>query len=325
MKAARYHEKGAPEVLRVDEVDIPEPGPGEVLIKIEFAGVAYGDVLQRSGGHYPVQKPLPAIPGGGVYGVVEKLGEGVDPAWLGKKVTGGVRTGGYAQYGVGSAANLQELPEGVDPKAAIAGIDLAVMSVVVLTTVARMKQGDSVWIPAAAGGVGFMAVQIARLYGAGKVFAGASSDAKRKLVVEAAGADAAFDYTKEGWSNLVKEANAGEGVDIACETVGGPVFYETLEVVKPGGHIVNYGNASDTDSPVNPRVLLRKNLTLSGFMGGPYAAQRAKAREEVIELMRAGKLKTQVGGVFSLTDASKAHRAIEDRTSTGKIIIAPWQ
>lgn len=321
MKIVRFHEKGPPEVMKVEEDPIPEPKAGELLLKIEACGIAYGQVLQRGGRHYPIPITLPHTPGGSCAGVVEKVGEGVDASLVGKRLYGPVRSGGMAEYGVGPAAEFIEIPDGISSVDLVSVLSDGVTASLILKTVGQLQPGQSVFVPAAAGGLGFIAVQLAKAFGAGKVFGAASSPEKRKVVLEM-GADAAIDYTKEGWAKDVIEANGGVGVDLALEMTGGPVFYETLEAVKPGGRIVNYGNASDTDSPINPRVLLRKNLTLSGFMGGPYAAQRGAARAEVISLLAAGKLKAQYQ-TYSLSDAYKAHAAIENRTSTGRQIITP--
>lgn len=321
MKAVRYHEKGNPEVLQVDEIDIPVPNPGEVLIRVEFAGVNYGDVLQRGGGYYPIQPPLPAVPGAEVIGIVESVGAEVDSSLVGRRVLGMARTGGYAEFTVGPATNFELAPDDIDPQAALAGTWLGVTASLILTARGQLVKGESVWIPAAAGGLGYLATQLARAYGASAVFGGASNPDKRQLVLDA-GADGVFDYTQQGWSEDVKRANGDIGVDLALETVGGPVLYETLEVVRDGGRIVNYGNASDTDSPINPRVLLRKNLTFSGFMAGHPFPQRKAAHDEVVRLLRNGELRPLIGGVFSLDDAAQAHRAIENRASAGKLIIS---
>lgn len=321
MKAVRYHEKGPPEVLKVEDLPTPAPGEGEVLVRVEACGISYGQVLQRGGRHYPVPVTLPALPGGTIAGWVEKVGPGVDAGLVGKHVLGGAMSGGYAEYAVAQAAGLVVLPDNVSGVDAVAVLSDGVTAMLIMRHPGRLQAGESVFVPAAAGGLGFIAVQLARIMGAGKVFGAASSDAKRKIVLDL-GADAAIDYTKEGWSKDVIAANGGEGVDLALEMTGGPVFYETLEAVKPGGRIVNYGNASDTDSPINPRVLLRKNLTLSGFMGGPYTKFRNGARDEVLKMLAEGRLKAQYQ-TYALEDAYKAHAAIENRTSVGRQILTP--
>jgi NADPH2:quinone reductase len=241
---------------------------------------------------------------------------------VGKRVYGRVQSGGYGEYGVGPAQQFLELPQSVSSVDAVAVMSDGVTAALILKWVGRLQAGESVFIPAAAGGLGNVAVQLARLYGAGKVFGAASTEAKRE-VVRAAGADAAIDYSVENWSAAVKALNADVGVDLALEMTGGPVFYETLEVVRAGGRIVNYGNASDTDSPVNPRQLLRRNLTLTGFLiTGAFLEERMVAGREVLAFLAAGQIKAE-RTCYALADAAQAHRAIESRASTGRMVLIP--
>lgn len=320
MKVVRYHEKGEPSVLKVEDMAIPTPGEGEALVRIEASGIMYGHVLQRSGRHYPIPVTLPATPGGFVAGIVEAIGPGGDPQLEGARVYG-FTPAAYAEYAIVALSGCVKLPEGVSPIEVVAVLSDGVTASLILKHAGRLVPGESVFVPAAAGGLGFVAVQLARLYGAHRVFGAASSPEKRSLVMEL-GADAAIDYTQEGWSKDVLTANNGEGVDLALEMTGGPVFYETLEIVKPGGRIVNYGNASDTDSPVNPRVLLRKSLTLTGYRGGPYLRHQPAAVDEVLALLAARKLRAQYQ-TYALSDAYKAHEAIEARQSIGRQILVP--
>jgi len=322
MKLIRYHEKGpAADVFKVEDAPVPAPKEGEILLNVEAIGVGYAQVLQRSGRHYPVPTPLPFSPGGNAAGVVEAVGDGVDLALIGKRMLGYIPSAGYAAYAVGKAETFIEISEGVSSIDVVAGLYNGITAAIILKKVGQLQAGQTVFVPAAAGGMGLMLVQLAKIYGASKVFGASSSAEKRKIVCDF-GADAAIDYTQEGWSSQVKDANGGEGVDLALEMTGGPVFYETLEAVKPGGRIVNYGNASDTDSPINPRVLLRKNLTLSGFMGGPYQPFATPEGVEVMGFLEDGRLRAQYQ-TYSLQDAYKAHEAIENRTSTGRVIITP--
>ena len=322
MRAVRFHEKGPAEVLVLDEVPAPSPGAGEILVRIEAAGISYGDILRRRGGHYPMPTPLPFTPGEAVAGVVTAVGEGVSTEWIGKRVYGRVHSGGYAEYGLGVAQQFLELPDGVSAVDAVAVMSDGVTAALILKWVGRLREGETVLVPAAAGGLGNVAVQLARLYGAKRVFGAASTKEKRDLVL-AAGADHAVDYTAEGWSADIKAHNEGAGVDLALETTGGPVFYETIEAVRPGGRIVNYGNASDTDSPINPRQLLRKNLTLSGFLiTGSFLEERVLAGEEVLEFLRQGRIKV-AATCYPLAEAARAHREIESRHSMGRQILLP--
>lgn len=264
--------------------------------------------------------PLPFTSGEAVAGVVHATGGGVSSDWVGKRVYGRVHSGGYAEYGVGLAQQFLELPDEVSAVDAVAVMSDGVTAALILKWVGRLRAGETVLVPAAAGGLGNVAVQLARLYGAKHVFGAASTKEKREIVM-AAGADHAIDYTAEGWSADVKAHNDGVGVDLALEMTGGPVFYETIEAVRPGGRIVNYGNASDTDSPINPRQLLRKNLTLSGFLiTGSFLEERMVAGREVLEFLRQGKL-TAAATCYPLADAAQAHREIESRKSTGRQIL----
>lgn len=322
MKAVRFHEKGPAEVLVMEDVPVPVPGAGEILLHIEAVGISYGDILRRRGGHYPVPTPLPFIPGEAAAGIVAAIGEDVSPDWLGKRVYGRVHSGGYAEFGLGTVQQFLELPASVTAVDAVAAMSDGVTAALILKWVGRLSGGETVFIPAAAGGLGNVAVQLARLYGAKRVFGAASTKEKREAVL-AAGADHAIDYTAEGWSAHVKALNNGDGVDLALEMTGGPIFYETLETVRAGGRIVNYGNASDTDSPVNPRQLLRRNLTLSGFLiTGSFLEERVEAGKEILEFLSTGRLEA-AATCYPLAEAARAHRAIESRASTGRQILLP--
>lgn len=321
MKIVRYHEKGAPDVLRVEDAPKPSPGEGQVLIRVEACGISYGEVLQRGGRFYPVPVTLPVHPGAKIAGVVEKVGPGAEAALVGKRVYVTLTGGGYSEYAVAPATGCIVLPEGVTSVDAVAVLSDGTTAAVLLKHAARLQPGQSVFVPAAAGGLGYMAVQLARLYGAGPVIGAASSPEKRQLVLDL-GANAVVDYTQEGWAAQVIAANGGESVDIALEMTGGPIFYQTLEIVRPTGIVVNYGNASDTESLVNPRQLLVKGLTLTGFTVRHYPSEAAVARQEVLAFLAAGRL-SALSTTYSLERASEAHAAIEQRRSRGRQILVP--
>jgi NADPH2:quinone reductase len=191
----------------------------------------------------------------------------------------------------------------------------------------RLQPGETVYVPAATGGVGYLAVQLAQLFGAGKVFGAASSEAKRDIV---AGFGAIpIDYTKPGWPQDLIAQNGGVGVDLALEVNGGQAVYDTLDATRSGGRVVNYGNVSDTDAPVNPRALLRRNLTLTGFFRGAairdglWIEERKQLNKEMEDYMVAGKLRPLIGKIFKLAEAADAHRALENRESAGKVVLLP--
>lgn len=327
MRVARYHRKGGPEVLQVEELPTPEPGEGEALVKVEATGVTYADVLRRGEGYYPVQPTLPHIPGNLSVAVVEAVGPGGDQGLVGKRVLANVHTGAYAEKGLSKVQTFREIPANIDPVAALAIFSEAETAGLAIRAAGKMQPGETVFVPAATGGVGFLVVQFARLWGAKRVFGAASSPEKRK-VVESLGA-IPIDYTVDDWSKAVVAKNEGVGVDLAFEVTGGPVFYETFNAVRPGGRVVNYGNVTDTDSPINPRQLLRKNHALIGFYRGAGALDNLFVEERVqlyrdLDLMLArGELTAPIGLTFTLDQAADAHRALEGRASAGKVVLLP--
>ena len=193
MKAVRFHENGGPEVLRYEEVADPAPGSGQVLLRVLAAGVNYADATRRKGGSsYPRPTPLPFTPGSEVVGVVEKLGEGVTTVERGATVMAWLGQGGYAEWAVANLADLLPVPEGIKPAEALSLIIQGLSAALILKGSAKLQTGESVLIEGAAGGVGVLAVQLAKIYAAGRVIGAASTEAKRALVI-GLGADAAVD------------------------------------------------------------------------------------------------------------------------------------
>ncbi|WP_091737429.1 quinone oxidoreductase family protein [Phenylobacterium immobile] len=327
MRVARYHKKGPPEVLQVEDIATPEPAEGEALVRVEATGVTYADVLRRGEGYYPVQPKLPHIPGNLAVAMVEAVGPGGDAGLVGQRVLANVFTGAYAEQGLAKIATFRKIPDGVDPIDALAIFSEAETAGLAVRAAGKLQPGETVFVPAATGGVGFLVVQFARLWGAKRVF-GAASTPEKRAVVESLGA-IPIDYTIDGWSKEVIEKNEGRGVDLAFEVTGGPVFYETFNAVRPGGRVVNYGNVTDTDSPINPRQLLRKNQALIGFYRGAGAAdnlfveERAQLYKDLDVMLAKGELKAAIGKTFTLDQAADAHRALEGRASPGKVILLP--
>jgi NADPH:quinone reductase len=323
VKIVRFHTKGAPEVLAVEDCAQPIPGDAEVLIRVEAAGVNYGDTLRRSGRHYPLPTPLPYAPGTQVIGEIEALGNGVDLALLGRRVFAAVPSGGYADYAVGPAATCYDCPPTLAALEAIAIMDQGVTAALVLKVAGRIQAGDTVLVPAAAGGVGSLAVQLAKIYGASQVI-GLASTVEKRILAQGCGADAVVDYTRDGWSEAVLEATCGKGVDLALEMTGGAVFHETLKAVKGQfGRVVIYGNASDQAVEFNPRALVGRNMSLTGFLLPAARALVPEILKELAYFVQDGLLKPAIGGVHALHEAATAHRALETRASTGSLVLVP--
>jgi NADPH2:quinone reductase len=325
MRAVRFHRLGTPDVLQVEDVPKPSAGPGQLLIRIEAAGMNFADIIRRRGEHYPVPTPLPHISGSEIVGIVEGVGDGVDRALLGQRMFAACDGGGYAEYVATPAATAFPFPQGIEPVTGVALFIQGLTAALVLKESAALKSGRSVFIEAAAGGVGLLAVQLAKLYGAGTVIGGASTDDKRRLACER-GADFAINYRQPGWTAKVLEITNDRGVDVVLDMSGGAVFEESFECLAPRGRVVVYGAASGDLPALRVERLLPKSLSLASFYLGTYFADRSLITTTLAELgtlVRVGRLRIDVGGVYSIDRAADAHRALESGLTQGKLIVVP--
>ena len=243
MLAVRFYQHGGPDVLRCEEIPTPKPAAHEVLIRVEAAGVNYADTVRRNGDYYPVPTVFPAIPGGEIVGSIEALGEGVDHLEVGAHVFALIDQGGYAQYAVAPTSSIIPVPEGLNPVQGIALIVQGLTAALVLKETAGLRAGESILIQGAAGGVGLLSVQLARIYGAGLIIAAAGSPEKREFALSL-GADLAVDYTQPDWPQQVLKATDEYGVDIVQEMTGGEVFQQSLDCLTKFGRMVVYGFAA---------------------------------------------------------------------------------
>lgn len=324
MRAIVVNEPGAPGVLRLEEVETPQPGPGEVLIEVAVAGVNFADVGMRAGmigGPHALE--LPYTPGFEAAGVVAAVGEGTEGIAEGERVAAVLPAGGYAEYAVAPAESVVQIPDGVDFAAASALLVQGLTAYGVLHDSARVREGDAVLVMAAGGGVGTLAVQLAKLAGAGTVVGAAGSRGKLDLALSL-GAEAAVDYTREDWVDEVMEATGGRGVDVALECVGGDVGARAYECLAPLGRLVTYGAAGGEGlRPPDMWQLNLKGQTVGGY-GGPWIrpGAAARAREAISRYLLDDNLKVVEGASFPLEDAPEAHRAIEERRTRGKVLLA---
>lgn len=326
MKTVRFHQTGGPDVLRFEEVDEPVASSGQLKIKVEAVGVNFSDVLRRRGDAYPEPSPTPFTPGSEIAGTVAGIGDGVTGFSIGDAVYATPRTGGYAQYVVVDAQAAVPLPPGVSAAQATALVIQGLTALLSLRDAARLTAGDAVLVEAAAGGVGAFAVQLAKLSGAGMVIAAASSPEKRAFA-ESLGADASVDYTEVGWPERVRQLTGGRGVDIVLEMVGGPVLTQALEAMAPFGRMVVYGLASGDAVKINPQDLMKDNLSIVGFYIGAYFELRPdliNGLDEIIGHVREQRLSLHVDHRFPLSRAADAHRLVEGRKSSGKVVLEPW-
>ena len=248
MRAIQIEEFGGPEVLQLADLAIPEPGEGEVLIRVTRAGMNYADTHQRAN-DYLARYELPLVPGGEVAGVREDTGE---------RVVAMSGLGGYAEYATAPAALTFPIPDGVDDGAALALLIQGLTAWHLYRTSAKVAQGESVVVHAAAGGVGSLAVQLGKPMGAGRVIATASTEEKRALALEL-GADAAVDASAEGMKERLEEANDGAKVDAVFEMAGGEVFEASLAALAPFGRLVTYGIASRQPNQISSGALMRRS------------------------------------------------------------------
>lgn len=324
MKAMYLKEYGGPEVLQLVELEKPVPKGQQVLIEIHAIGVNYADTARREG-QYVVPTPLPFIPGAEVAGVVVETGESVKNVKPGDRVVTLIESGGYAEFALADSRGLIPLPEQMNFEQAAALPLQGLSAYHILKTMGRLAIGETVLVHAAAGGVGTIAVQLAKLFGAGKVIATASSDDKLALAGDM-GADVVVNYTEQGWEEKVLEATGGKGIDVALEMAGGEVFNKTLKCLAPFGRIVIYGVASGEQSRLYPSSLMAKNQSVIGFflpqiMRRPELIQSSMA--EMLGYLANSQLKLTIGGSFPLEQAADVHRLLQSRQSKGKLILKP--
>ncbi len=316
MKAVQQQEFGGPEVLAVVELPIPEPGPGQVLIEVARAGVNFADTHQRRN-EYLAAAELPLVPGSEVAGRRADTGERV------VALTGG--SGGYAQFALAPAEHTFPIPDGVDDGTALALLLQGLSAWHLLRTAARLREGESVVVHAAAGGTGSLALQLARLFGAGRVIATASSDAKRALALQL-GADEAVAGDADGLTERLLAANGGAPVDVVLDAIGGAVFDASLEALAPFGRLVTYGVSGGATNAPNTRKLMRASRSVAGFWFRHVLERPGMAEEALADLFtraRAGDLRVVVGATYPLTQAAQAQIDLAERRTTGKLLLDP--
>ncbi|NGN65522.1 zinc-binding dehydrogenase [Streptomyces sp. A7024] len=302
MLAIQFARIGGPEVLTPTETTVPRPSPGQVLITVEAAGVNFADT-HLVDGSYPGSDPLPCIPGTEVVGRTPE----------GRRVLARVRQG-YAELAVAEEAAVWEIPEDLDAGAALALLVQGLTAWHLLRTAARMQQGETVVVHAAAGGVGSLALQLAREFGAGCVRAQASTDAKERLALEL-GADEVITYPHD------------RQADVVLDAVGGDLFGQALDTLAPFGRLVSYGSAARTGIPhVDPARLSRLSASVAGFWLRAALARPGAVDgplRELFELTADGRLKPVVHGSYPLADARRAHADLLARRTVGKVVLRP--
>lgn len=325
MKAIVVEEFGEPEVLQYTDAERSAPDEGEVLVEVRSAGVNYADTMRRRN-QYLVPQELPFTPGSEVAGVVSEVGEGVGEVSPGDRVVSLIGTGGYAEYAIAPAQSLIPLPDGLDFDEAAAVPLQGLSAYHILKTSGALKEGESVLVHAAAGGVGTLAVQMAKLMGAGTVIATASSQEKLDLA-QFLGADVLINYTENDWPEKVREATDGKGADVILEMVGGDEFLrKNLECLAVFGRMVVYGAASGERGTIVPAELMNNCHSVVGFWLIQVASRPdlfVPSLQEMLAWISSGDLQLTIGGRYPLENATEAHDDLEGRKTTGKLILNP--
>jgi NADPH2:quinone reductase len=322
MKAIQVKRCGSPEVLEIADVAMPAPGPKQALVKIEASGINFIDVYFRTGLY---KADLPFTPGSEAAGVVEAVGEGVTEVAVGDRVVYAMVRGSYAEYAVVPAWQLMKTPDAVSSQVAAAAMLQGMTAHYLTHSTYTLKRGETVLLHAAAGGAGLLIVQMAKMLGA-RVIGTVSTEAKAELA-KAAGADEIIFYTRQDFETEVKRLTEGRGVDVIYDSVGQTTFLKGLNCLRPRGMMALFGQSSGPVAAIDPGVLAAKG---SLFLTRPSLAQYAAGREElvwragdVLSWIQSGSLKIRVERTYQLAEAPQAHRDLEGRKTSGKILLLP--
>ena len=314
MRAVQIEEFGGPEVLQVVDLPQPEPGDGEVLIEVSRAGMNFADTHQRENS-YLARYEVPLVLGGEVAGTTPD----------GTRVIALLATGGYAEYAVAHESAVYEIPDGLDDGAALALLIQGLTAWHLFRTSAKLQPGESAVVISGAGGVGSLAVQLAKPFGAGRVIATASTEEKRAKTLEL-GADAAVDPAEEDLRGALIEANEGRPVDVVLEMSGGRVFEESANALAPFGRIVAYGIAGREQNTLETGRLMRKSRAVVGFWLMHCLGRREMMEEPLADLFERaarGELVPQMGETYPLSDVRRAHEDMQGRRTSGKVLLDP--
>ena len=322
MKAIQIEATGGPEVLQLVELPIPEPGPGQVLVRIEAAGVNFIEIYFRKGVY---KSAFPLIPGSEAAGTVEELGPGVTGFKPGDAVASTSFLGSYAEYALVPAAQLVKLPDGLSMEHAAAAMLQGMTAHYLTHSTYPLKAGDTALVHAGAGGVGLLLTQMAVMQGA-RVITTVSTAAKAELSGEAGASDVIL-YTEQDFEAEVKRLTNGKGVDVVYDSVGKTTFDKSLNCLRPRGLLALFGASS---GPVPPFDLIQLNSKGSLFVTRPtlwhYIATRAELEwrsGDVLGWAASGKLKLRTEHTYPLSDAAQAQIDLEERKTTGKILLVP--
>lgn len=322
MKAIVVHQTGGPEVLKLEDAPSPKPGADEVLIKVDAIGVNFIDTYHRTGLY---KMPVPFIPGSEAAGTVEEAGPNVRWIQKGDRVASSAVKGAYAEYALIPAPMAVPIPGGVDSKLAAAAMLQGMTAHYLVHSTWQLKAGETALVHAAAGGVGLLLVQMCKMIGA-RVIGTVSTEEKARLAREA-GADEMILYTQQDFEAEVKRITGGKGVDVVYDSVGAATFEKSIRCVRPRGMMVTFGNASGAVPPMQPLILSAQgSIYLTRPKLGDYIAtndELAWRAGDVLGWVQSGRLKLRIAHTYALAEAQQAHRDLEARRTTGKVLLIP--
>ncbi|MEK3742558.1 NADPH:quinone oxidoreductase family protein [Brevibacillus sp. FSL K6-0770] len=322
MKAILVTQLGGPETMQYTDVDIPKISAVQVLIRVEMASVNFADIKSRYGKKGAAK--LPFIPGLDATGVIEEVGSEVKNLRVGQRVIAFPANGSYAEYVVADEALTFAIPDSISTETAAACPVVSFTSYQLLAKVARLAEGETVLIHAAAGGIGTTAIQLAKLLGAGRVIGSVGSAAKAAVAL-AAGADHAICHDTEDFVEKVRELTDGAGADVILDSISGRVSERSIECLAWYGRLVHFGNASGEIGQIRTLDLHASCRSVLGFSFGTTRKLRPHLLQDtarqVIDFLAKGQLDVKIGKVFSLEEAANAHAWVESRQSTGKVLL----
>lgn len=325
MKAIQVTQFGGPEVLKMVDIERPEPGPGQVRIKVAATSVNFADIMARQGRYHNAGNP-PFIPGLDVTGTIDAIGPNTEGWQPGQRVIAFPPNGSYAEYVIADAVTTYPIPDTVSVEQAAAFPTVGVTSFELLSKVVKLQQGETVVIHAAAGGIGTTAVQFAKLLGAGLVI-GTVSNSEKIAVAKEAGADVVINYVDDHFSDRVLEVTDGRGADVILDSVAGPIFSQSLACLARFGRIAVFGSSSGAPGHIETFDLHGSCRSVIGYSMGTTRRYRPEALKPSIETalsyLANGDLKMRVTASYSFDEVTAAQNLVESRLSTGKVLLFP--
>ena len=322
MKAIRVHQFGDAGSLAYDDAPMPEPGPKDVRVKVEAAGLNFIDIYHRTGS-YPLERPF--ILGLEGAGIVDEVGDEVSDLKKGDRVAWTMIPGSYAEYVIAPADRVVPVPDGLTTRQAAAAMLQGLTAHYLAVSTYPLGESDMALIHAASGGVGHLLVQMAKMRGAW--VAGTVSTEEKARLAKEAGADEVIRYTEQDFEEEIRRLTDGEGVHVVYDSVGKTTFDKSLNCLRPRGYLVLFGQASGAVPPLDPQVLNQKGaLFLTRPTLGPYIATRDELlsrTQDLFSWMESGKLEVRIDKTFDLAEAADAHRYMEARKTKGKVLLTP--